>query len=94
MGEATQSTERRVFVGGMPFGYEVTSPPTQHKPWHRDSAEVLWHAIVWQLRAAPRQSASSCSKQPIHATPVWYWCHSGTDDETQRLNWPACLPGG
>ena len=32
MGEATQSTERRVFVGGMPFGYEVTSLPTQHKP--------------------------------------------------------------
>ena len=53
MGEATQSTERRVFVGGMPFGYEVTSLPTQHKPWHRDRVEVLWHAIVWQLRAAP-----------------------------------------
>ena len=33
MGDGAQSTERRVFVGGMPFSYEVTLLPAQRKQY-------------------------------------------------------------
>ena len=71
MGEGAQSTERRVFVGGMPFSYEVRSPPTQHAPWHRGEMKALGH----HLRAAATWHPLVCSEQLLHAVHLWSWCH-------------------
>lgn len=50
MGEGTQSTERRAFVGGMPFSYEVIHPPAQRKPWHRArfGGAVACHSLSFE----------------------------------------------
>ena len=98
MGATSPGTERRVFVGGMPFSYEVARPACMPWPWpplpwipgltHADCLLYIFPA-VWR----PDQRCSQHSGAELRCLPqeddVWeYWGYCGEIESLDLMRFP------